>query len=157
MNEFDEFESLPTEFGDYLREIKAWDNNWRVREYLHEFKKLPVPGEIKDIFISNDEPPKDLWLFLDGYCLEAKNFLQTGLKDMEMTPLKREAEWVNFKKQNFGIVTESSTPNDPLPSKFQVSIKLENDRILALSAVNAPNCRHLLKIYRKYLAPLFPI
>lgn len=150
---------LPNEFLSYLTDIKAWAHNWQVREYLRDSEKLPVPGEIKDIFISNDEEvaPKDLWFFLDGYCLEGKNFSQTGPKDMEMTPLKGEAEWVNFKKQNFLIWNEGKNENDPSQSKFQVSIKLENGRILTLSAVDLPNCRQLLKIYREYLARLFPI
>jgi hypothetical protein len=77
----DETEPLPKEFVDYLTNIEAWGHNWRIRGYLRESKKLPVPGHVKDIFISNDEEvaPNDLWFFLDGYCLEAKNFLQTGL------------------------------------------------------------------------------
>jgi hypothetical protein len=156
-----EIEPLPKEFGSYLTDIGVWDTNWRVSEYLHEFKKLPVKGEIKGIFLSNDEEvaPKSLWFFLDGYCLEVKNFLgkRTALKDIQMTSLKGEAESVNIKKQNFNIDTESPVQGEPAQSKLQISVKLENDRILSLSAVDAPNCRHLLKIYKEYLRPLFPI
>jgi len=74
-----------------------------------------------------------------------------------MTPLSGEAEWVNFKKQNFFFWNEGKNENDPSRSKFQVSIKLENGRVLTLSAANLDNCKQLLKIYRKYLAPLFQI
>ena len=32
----DETEPLPKEFVDYLTSIKAWEHNWRIREYLRE-------------------------------------------------------------------------------------------------------------------------
>ena len=80
----DETEPLPKEFVDYLTSIKAWEHNWRIREYLRESQKLPVPGDVKDVFVCNGEvAPKDVWFFLDGYRLEAKNFLQTRLNDMK--------------------------------------------------------------------------
>jgi|SRR5665647_56405 len=154
-----EIEQLPKEFGNYLTDIEVWDTNWRVREYLHELKKLPVQREIKGIFISNDEEvaPKSLWFFLDGYFIEVRNFLEKELQDIQMTSLKGEVESVNIKKQNFYIDIGSRNPDEPVQSKLQISIKLKNDRVLALSAVEAPNCRHLLKIYREYIRLLFPI
>lgn len=154
-----EIEQLPKDFSSYLTDIRCWGDNWRVSEYLHELKKLPVQREIKGIFISNDEEvaPKSLWFFLDSYFLEVKNFLEKGLEDIQMTSLKGEAESVNIKKQNFNIDTESRNPNEPAQSKLQISVKLRNDRILALSAVDVANCRHLLKIYREYFRPLFLI
>lgn len=155
-----ENEPPPKEFGDYLTDIGLWETNWRVSEYMRELKKLPVKGEIKAIFISNDEEvaPKSLWFFLDGFCLEVKNFLEkrTALRDIQMTSQKGEAEWVSIKKQNFYIDNESKDPNDLSQPKLQISVILENDRILTLSAVDVPNCRHLLRIYREYLRPLFP-
>jgi hypothetical protein len=156
-----EFESLPKEFSDYLRDIEAWETNWRVSEYLHELKALPLQGNVKNIFISNDEEvaPKSLWFFLDGYCLAVKNFLEerTAPKDIQMTSLTGKAESVNIKKQNFNIDTESPIPNEPLQSKLQITVELKNDWILALSAVDVSNCVHLLGIYRRYFEPLFPI
>jgi hypothetical protein len=154
-----EIEQLPKDFSSYLTDIRCWGDNWRVSEYLHELKKLPMQREIKAIFISNDEDvaPKSLWFFLDGYFLEVRNFLEKGLADIQMTSLKGEAESVNIKIQNFNIDTESGDPNDPVKSKLQISVKVRNDRILALSAVDVPNCGHLLKIYREYFRPLFPI
>jgi hypothetical protein len=144
---------LREDFDSYLKKILAWAAYDEVVYFLREFKNLPIEGEIKDIFISNDAEigPKSLWFFLDGYCLEVKNILEKGktLQDMQMTALKGEAEWVNIKKQNFHIETESSSPDDQLPSKLQISVKL--DQILHLSAVNVPNCVHLLKIYREIL------
>ncbi|MGZ4865331.1 MAG: hypothetical protein ACXV76_13120 [Halobacteriota archaeon] len=156
-----EVEQLPKEFKGYLTEIKEWETNWRVSELLSEFKALPLKGEVKDIFVSNDKDiaPKSLWFFLEGYCLEAKNFLEKGkgLEETQITSLKGEPEWINVKKQNFNIDTGSKTPYEQTQPKLQISVKLEEDRILSLSAVNIDNCRHLLKIYRTYFAPISQI
>ena len=75
-----------------------------------------------------------------------------ALEEIQMTSLKRKAEWVNTKKQNFNI--ELELPTEGVPT-LQISVKL--DQTLSLAATGTPNCQHLLKIYREYFSPTFPI
>jgi hypothetical protein len=145
---------LREDFEKYLIKIKFQSAYEQTVHFLHELDKLPVAGEIRDIFIANDAEPRSLWFFLKGYCIEIRNFLETGkvLEEFQMTPLKRKAEWVNVKKQNFNIELELQTDEAP---KLQISVKL--DQTLSLDATGTPNCQHLLKIYREYFSPTFPI
>jgi hypothetical protein len=73
-------------------------------------------------------------------------------EEIQMTSLKRKAEWVNVKKKNFNIELELATDEAP---KLQISVKL--DETLSLAATGTPNCQRLLKIYREYFSPTFPI
>lgn len=155
MNDFEY--DLPQEFKKYLQDLEVWETNWKVDSLFRELKNLPIRGKIENIFVSNDEDvgSKSLWFFLEGYSIEVKN-VGSGepLHDIQMTALQGNAAWVNIKKQNFDLGKADSISNTPR-SKLQISVKL--DQVLSLPAAGKANCQHLLRIYRKYLEPLFPI
>jgi hypothetical protein len=156
---------LLKEFKGYLEEILAWDYNEQVAYFLREVRKLPFPKDVQDIFITScpqDDQTmlEDLWVFLKGYCIKVKGFLEvekgTEPEIIELVPLKGEAKCVRITKQNFSFQTESGRRREPKP-RLEISIKLHDDQTLDFKAVEAVNCKHLLGIYRKYFAPLFPV
>ena len=161
MNEI-ERNILPKEFGDYLVEVQAWIHNEQVADFLRKARTLLPHKDVRDIFISSCQQDdqtilKDLWIFSEGYCVKAK-FLEAEKQReiMELTPLKGEAKCVHFAKQNYRFHTESRRRTGT-EARLEISIKLENDQTLDFEAVGAENCKHLLGIYWKYLAPLFPV
>lgn len=101
---------------------------------------------------------EDLWFFLEGHCIKVTDFLKVEKpKRMKLTSLEGEAQCVYITKNNFGFQTESPAPRINVPSQLNVTMKLANDGMLKFKAAQTANCKHLLDIYRKYLAPLYPI
>jgi len=157
MNESEQYK-VPDALEEYLTDVKVWGIVWNVQKFFRELKNLQIKGEVEDWFVSNDKDigTKDLWLFVDGYAIEARNLRENKpAEDIRITSLHGNAAWINFKRPGFDLENETSISAES-PSKFQVSVKL--DQILTLSAEGVKNCKHLLEIYRKYFAPLlFPV
>lgn len=154
---------LRKDFYSYLIRINAENVGGRIGYFLREFKNLPIQKEPEAIFITSfvdgeDTMLEDLWFFLEGYCIKVTDFSEHEEPDkMKLISLEGEAQCVYITKKNFRFQTESPDPRRDVPSQLGITMKLENGEVLEFKAAQTANCKHLLDIYRKYLAPLFPI
>ena len=159
-------DEIAQEFKDYLTDIDAWQYYEDVDYFLGEARNVPPFKDIQDILITNypqddQTVPEDLWMFFDGYCVKVKDFSKVADEPeiFELRSLKIDAKRVDITKQNYSLLQTDSRQRielGPAP-RLEISIKVEDGQTLDFKAVESANCTHLLEIYKKHFAPLFPV
>ena len=93
--------------------------------------------------------------------MKVKNFSKVAEEPemIQLRSLKGEAKSVHITKQNYSFSqTESRRQKELEPKpRLEISIKLADDQTFDFKAVESANCKHLLEIYKKHFAPLFPV
>ena len=92
--------------------------------------------------------------------MKAKDFSKVAEEPemIELRSLKSKGKSVHITKQNYSFIkTESRRKKDLPKPRLEISIKLEDDQTFDFKAVESANCKHLLEIYNKHFAPLFPV
>ena len=140
---------MKDEFVGYLKAIGLTDVLINRIGTVYEFYQGVCPEELVDIFVTDlvkqdgSREYENLWLFSQGYAMEAKSFVTKD--NFDMTPQRKIVHWT-IEKQDYDF--RNATEKSRL---YLVADAAEN--LHYLFKASKENCDYLREIFRKYILP----